>query len=262
MGIAVAGESVTTERESGSAMVPPETVDSMTPLEIRQVSKAMFTRLQALEEGTADYQYVRNTLIEPWPSSSRRRSARPSGTEETDAGHRQLTSDVPAPGPGRPFPGARPGAGQRRTGSSGAPGRVRRRHPGRQRVRTGARDVHVVRQPLTSGVPPLAPVRDGEDPGVRAVVEHVPVGADGRRAPGPSRASEDVRGAVPAPAGGEAGAGRGMVVAEPGEAGHHQSGGNSDEASDSCSVHGPESRKTVGRDRARRTPRRGRPHTE
>ncbi|MFF7680235.1 RNA polymerase sigma factor SigF [Actinacidiphila glaucinigra] len=64
MGIAVAGASVTTERESGSVMVPPETVGSMTPLEIRQVSKAMFTRLQALEEGTADHQYVRNTLIE------------------------------------------------------------------------------------------------------------------------------------------------------------------------------------------------------
>ncbi|MFD3452826.1 RNA polymerase sigma factor SigF [Streptomyces sp. NPDC058691] len=42
----------------------PEVSGAMTPLEVRQVSKVMFARLQTLEEGTADYQYVRSTLIE------------------------------------------------------------------------------------------------------------------------------------------------------------------------------------------------------
>ncbi|MDF3289830.1 MULTISPECIES: RNA polymerase sigma factor SigF [Streptomyces] len=35
-----------------------------TTAEVRQVSKAMFERLEVLEEGTEEYQYVRNTLIE------------------------------------------------------------------------------------------------------------------------------------------------------------------------------------------------------
>lgn len=65
MGIAVAaGEDVTATRETGSARMPTGAAGDMTPLEIRHVSKAMFARLHTLEEGTPEYQYVRNTLIE------------------------------------------------------------------------------------------------------------------------------------------------------------------------------------------------------
>ncbi|MEU6347613.1 RNA polymerase sigma factor SigF [Streptomyces sp. NPDC046977] len=51
-------------RETDTAVTLPEISGAMTALEVRQVSKVMFARLQTLEEGTADYQYVRNTLIE------------------------------------------------------------------------------------------------------------------------------------------------------------------------------------------------------
>ncbi|MFJ4851510.1 MULTISPECIES: RNA polymerase sigma factor SigF [unclassified Streptomyces] len=51
-------------RETGTEEALPETSGAMTAPEVRQVSKVMFARLQTLEEGTADYQYVRNTLIE------------------------------------------------------------------------------------------------------------------------------------------------------------------------------------------------------
>ncbi|MEU1616493.1 RNA polymerase sigma factor SigF [Streptomyces sp. NPDC005722] len=44
--------------------MPTGAAGDMTPLEIRHVSKAMFARLHTLEEGTPEYQYVRNTLIE------------------------------------------------------------------------------------------------------------------------------------------------------------------------------------------------------
>ncbi|MDX2701330.1 RNA polymerase sigma factor SigF [Streptomyces sp. PA03-6a] len=64
MQIAVAGGSVAATQEHGAVDALPEVPGDMTPPEIRQVSKVMFARLQALEEGTAEYQYVRNTLIE------------------------------------------------------------------------------------------------------------------------------------------------------------------------------------------------------
>ncbi|MFI8187073.1 SigB/SigF/SigG family RNA polymerase sigma factor [Actinacidiphila glaucinigra] len=63
MQIAVTGEGVR-QAQFGAGEVLPEVSGAMTPLEVRQVSKVMFARLAKLEEGTQEYQYVRNTLIE------------------------------------------------------------------------------------------------------------------------------------------------------------------------------------------------------
>ncbi|MEU8965813.1 SigB/SigF/SigG family RNA polymerase sigma factor [Streptomyces sp. NPDC048491] len=41
-----------------------EDAGKVAPKDARELSKAFFERLQVLEEGTADYQYARNTLIE------------------------------------------------------------------------------------------------------------------------------------------------------------------------------------------------------
>ncbi|MEU1280680.1 RNA polymerase sigma factor SigF [Streptomyces sp. NPDC005805] len=47
------------------AELPEVAVPSeVAPRDARQLSKAFFARLEALEEGTADHQYVRNTLVE------------------------------------------------------------------------------------------------------------------------------------------------------------------------------------------------------
>ena len=49
------------------AFADPATVDipaSFSPADARAMSKVMFTRLVTLEEGTHEYQYVRNTLVE------------------------------------------------------------------------------------------------------------------------------------------------------------------------------------------------------
>ncbi|MFF7216918.1 RNA polymerase sigma factor SigF, partial [Streptomyces sp. NPDC008238] len=43
---------------------PQSAVEGTSTAELRQVSTALFARLAVLEEGTEEYQYVRNTLIE------------------------------------------------------------------------------------------------------------------------------------------------------------------------------------------------------
>ncbi|MET9667972.1 SigB/SigF/SigG family RNA polymerase sigma factor [Streptomyces sp. NPDC006475] len=50
--------------QAGGALPRVEDVNKIAPLDARELSKAFFDRLQALEEGTAEYQYVRNALIE------------------------------------------------------------------------------------------------------------------------------------------------------------------------------------------------------
>ncbi|MFF3565373.1 RNA polymerase sigma factor SigF [Streptomyces sp. NPDC002574] len=60
----LAGDAVETAQVFGAPEALAEASGAMTTPEVRQVSKVMFARLQTLEEGTADYQYVRNTLIE------------------------------------------------------------------------------------------------------------------------------------------------------------------------------------------------------
>ncbi|MDX3071051.1 RNA polymerase sigma factor SigF [Streptomyces sp. MI02-7b] len=64
MQIAVADNAVSATQDFDAVDGLPEVSGTMTAPEVRQVSKVMFARLQTLEEGTADYQYVRNTLIE------------------------------------------------------------------------------------------------------------------------------------------------------------------------------------------------------
>ncbi|MBO0918221.1 SigB/SigF/SigG family RNA polymerase sigma factor [Streptomyces laculatispora] len=54
------------ERAVGVPAVLPEIADpqKVAPKDARQLSKLFFDRLQVLEEGTVEYQYARNTLIE------------------------------------------------------------------------------------------------------------------------------------------------------------------------------------------------------
>ncbi|GAB2597778.1 RNA polymerase sigma factor SigF [Streptomyces capparidis] len=49
-------------REDGLPEIPP--YDEVAPLDARALSKTLFKRLTTLEEGTHEYQYVRNTLVE------------------------------------------------------------------------------------------------------------------------------------------------------------------------------------------------------
>jgi RNA polymerase sigma-B factor len=46
----------------GLPEIPP--YDEIGPVDARALSKTLFARLQALEEGTSEYSYVRNTLVE------------------------------------------------------------------------------------------------------------------------------------------------------------------------------------------------------
>ncbi|MFG2329307.1 RNA polymerase sigma factor SigF [Streptomyces sp. NPDC048604] len=48
--------------ESALAEIPP--FEQIDPLDARALSKTLFARLEALEEGTHEYAYVRNTLVE------------------------------------------------------------------------------------------------------------------------------------------------------------------------------------------------------
>ncbi|MEU3370504.1 RNA polymerase sigma factor SigF [Streptomyces sp. NPDC006660] len=55
----------TTTTEPGVGELPwIEDAGKVAPKDARELSKVFFERLQVLEEGTADYQYARNTLIE------------------------------------------------------------------------------------------------------------------------------------------------------------------------------------------------------
>ncbi|MFF3640906.1 RNA polymerase sigma factor SigF [Streptomyces sp. NPDC002564] len=54
-----------TRTRTGSVRLPEITApEDMAPQDARDVSKVFFARLAALEEGTAEHQYARNTLIE------------------------------------------------------------------------------------------------------------------------------------------------------------------------------------------------------
>ncbi|MYW19021.1 RNA polymerase sigma factor SigF, partial [Streptomyces sp. SID2955] len=46
----------------GLPEIPP--YDEIGPVDARALSKTLFERLEALEEGTYEYSYVRNTLVE------------------------------------------------------------------------------------------------------------------------------------------------------------------------------------------------------
>ncbi|QMU77060.1 RNA polymerase sigma factor SigF [Streptacidiphilus sp. PB12-B1b] len=67
---AEAGTGTGTEahQETGEAWVPPlpetSTASAVGPADARAMSKVLFARMAALEEGTHEYQYVRNTLVE------------------------------------------------------------------------------------------------------------------------------------------------------------------------------------------------------
>ncbi|WP_433573611.1 SigB/SigF/SigG family RNA polymerase sigma factor [Streptomyces sp. CA-251247] len=50
--------------EAGGALPRVEDAGKIAPLDARDLSMVFFDRLQALEEGTGEYQYVRSTLIE------------------------------------------------------------------------------------------------------------------------------------------------------------------------------------------------------
>lgn len=46
----------------GLPEIPP--YDEVGPVDARALSKTLFERLESLEEGTSEYSYVRNTLVE------------------------------------------------------------------------------------------------------------------------------------------------------------------------------------------------------
>ncbi|MFE2610781.1 hypothetical protein ACFXDI_47470, partial [Streptomyces mirabilis] len=55
-----------TKTAEARTVVPPEIADpsQVAPKDARQLSRLFFDRLAVLEEGTREYQYVRDTLIE------------------------------------------------------------------------------------------------------------------------------------------------------------------------------------------------------
>src|SRR5690242_21943561 len=55
-------DTVGTGALAGLPEIPP--YDEVGPVDARALSKTLFKRLESLEEGTHDYSYVRNTLVE------------------------------------------------------------------------------------------------------------------------------------------------------------------------------------------------------
>ncbi|WP_405444873.1 SigB/SigF/SigG family RNA polymerase sigma factor [Streptomyces erythrochromogenes] len=58
------GEGTPEQRAEGLGAVQVENAREMAPSDARELSRHFFRRLQSLEEGTREYQYTRNTLIE------------------------------------------------------------------------------------------------------------------------------------------------------------------------------------------------------